>query len=92
MPVYVGATNCDYADTWLYHGGPGESLEHNAHCMNKIWDTEPPTSNPDTHVATATIKTAYAGLGGVDQNEAGVEVDTETRPKNMKLVFIIRIE
>ena len=33
-----------------------------------------------------------AGLGGGDQNEAGVEVDAETRPKNMKLVFIIRIE
>ena len=54
-------------------------------------DTEP-DYNTYTYAQTATIKSAHADMGGVDQSKDSVEVVDETRPKNMKVVFIIRIE
>ena len=59
--------------------------------MHRIWKTLD-SSTLYTNDATATIKSANAGLGGVDESKDGVDADAETRPKNMKLVFIIRVE
>ena len=39
----------------------------------------------------AYVNSAHAGLGGVDAGADNVNMASETRPKNMKLVFIIRI-
>ena len=59
-------------------------------CMDEAWDTQ--SSGGHTDYSTGSIVNAHAGLGGVDQGQDGVKADAETRPKNMKLVFIIRIE
>ena len=39
-----------------------------------------------------TIEAAPADLGGVDSARDGARTAGETRPRNMKAVFIIRIE
>ena len=59
--------------------------------MKRIWETFD-NYGAYTDNTTPIIKSAHADLGGVDAGKDGVEADTETRPKNMKLVFIIRIE
>ena len=65
----------------------------NGHSFCLGWKLETEPASGDTESATATINSATAGLGGVvaDGGEAA-NVAGETRPKNMKAVFIMRIE
>ena len=62
------------------------------YCFNWAWETDSASSGQSDY-STATINSAAAGLGGVvaDGDEAA-KVGGETRPKNMKAVFIMRIE
>ena len=62
------------------------------YCLN--WNSlTDSASSGQSDYSTATINSAAAGLGGVvaDGDEAA-KVAGETRPKNMKAVFIMRIE
>ena len=92
MPIFVASPSCDSYFTGLLHNGHDgrEDLSSSYWCMDEAWSTQP--GSGDTEYTTATIKSAHADLGGVDQSKDGVDADAETRPKNMKLVFIIRIE
>ena len=86
------ARGCDDYFTGLYHNGHSGRADESGQywCMDEAWETQ--AGSGDTDYATASIVSAHAGLGGVDQSKDGVDADAETRPKNMKLVFIIRIE
>ena len=77
------ANNQDQAAWGLYgYNGAGSSHEHT------WWGVEQ-HSMVDTNYAY--VNSANAGLGGIDAGTDNVNVTSETRPKNMKLVFIIRI-
>lgn len=77
------ASNQDQAQYGIYgFDGVGSTHEHT------WWGIEQHRM-VDTNFAY--INSAKAGLGGIDAWKDNVNVASETRPKNMKLVFIIRI-
>jgi hypothetical protein len=73
-----------------YKANIGEGLGDNWWCMNTAYDTA--QNSAQTKGATITINSAHTGIGGVDEEKDDTRVAGETRPKNMKAVFIMRIE
>ena len=53
--------------------------------MDKVWVSETVTANIQS--AHASIQSSKSGLGGVE----GARADGETRPRNMKVVYVMRI-
>ena len=60
------------------------------HCVNYADATTPKRTIITS--ATATVYPASSGLGGIDGGQDGARSAAETRPKNMKAVFIMRIQ
>ena len=77
---FVGASSCASSKTKLYYESSGKS-----YCVNFNWNTAKSTSY--IHTSRASIKASKAGVGWV----SGGKSASETRPKNMRLVYIMRV-
>ena len=103
----VGAEGCDCPDydTGIYHNSHNRSAcsheipknggtdnHHPSWCMNNLHTTM--TKAAEVETAKANISFASANIGPVTAKYHGekVRVAEETRPKNMRAVFIMRIE
>ena len=85
-------SDCSSYDIGLCKYEGGETCTGGQYwCFDWQQETEP--ARGDTGTATATINSSSAGLGGVVADGAeAARVAGETRPKNMKAVFIMRVE
>ena len=99
----VGAKNATEYTVGLYHDGhykksakdkknDGRFDEDNVLHMDFLGNTT--TSSAGVNPAQANISCASSNIGGVGAqiHNQGVRVSDETRPKNMRAMFIIRIE
>ena len=83
----AGADNCDNYDIRMLYDAD-TSFQY--YCMN--WVTSTAEAKAGTLPATATVNSGVTGLGGVDGGRDSARSAGETRPKNMKVVYIMRIE
>ena len=99
----VGAKSAKEYTVGLYHDGHYKNSakdkksdrrfdEDNVLHMDFLDKTN--TNSSDVKPASANISCASSNIGGVGAQiqEQGVRVSDETRPKNMRAMFIIRIE
>merc|ERR1712130_239871 len=59
-------------------------------CMD--WGSQTVNVGAGTNPTTININSAHSGIGLIDPERDGARLSAETRPKNMKAVYIIRIE
>ena len=75
---------------WTYkYSSSGPLIDHGSKLGESAWNYTTDKAKPTIHSAKAQIQKSYTGIGNVEEshNPGG-----ETRPKNMKVIFIMRIE
>jgi len=88
--AFIGANKTSH-EFCLYGHYAGETSEYRCWYANYLPKTKDDSGT--TNSATSSIYSAGTGVGGVDGERDDIDVSYyETRPKNMKLVFIIRTE
>ena len=106
--IWIGADDCGNYVTGIYHNGKSDATgtwakdtppqrnatkdDHAYWCMNKISMTSADSVNVEP--ASANISTTSANIGAVAKqlHDETIRVANETRPKNVRAAFIIRIE
>ena len=82
LPTFVGAPSCD--------SGPFTKLEHDwGWCMNGAWDMAGASANIHSAKASIQASISISNVGSVDN---AYRKGDETRPKNMRVIFIMHVE